>query len=64
MSIADDRDYGITQIMFLEAIWGEGFLSPGGTKEIDLVLENIKAERKTILDIGMLVSWENCSRHP
>ena len=41
MSITDDGQYGDKQIRFLEAIWGEGFLSPGGVTEIDLVLEGI-----------------------
>ena len=35
MSITDDGEYGQKQINTLELIWGEGFLSPGGNKEID-----------------------------
>jgi ubiquinone/menaquinone biosynthesis C-methylase UbiE len=52
MSITDEGEYGIKQIMFLESVWGEGFLSPGGVEEIDLVVEGLDLAGKTILDIG------------
>ena len=52
MSITDDGEYGQKQIDFLELIWGEGFLSPGGTKEVDLVLEGLNLNGLNILDIG------------
>lgn len=52
MSITDDGEYGQKQIDFLELIWGEGFLSPGGTKEVDLVLEGLNLKGLNILDIG------------
>ena len=34
MSITDEGEYGKKQINTLEMIWGEGFLSPGGSDEI------------------------------
>ena len=52
MSITDDGAYGIKQIIFLESIWGEGFLSPGGVEEISLVLDELDISNKNILDIG------------
>ena len=52
MSITDEGEYGQKQINTLEMIWGEGFLSPGGTDEIDLVLNNKSIKNMTILDIG------------
>ena len=52
MSITDDGEYGKKQINTLEMIWGEGFLSPGGNDEIDLVLNNKSIKNKKILDIG------------
>jgi len=52
MSITDEGEYGIKQIMFLESVWGEGFLSPGGVEEIELVVEGLDLKGKTILDIG------------
>lgn len=52
MSITDEGEYGIKQIMFLESIWGEGFLSPGGVEEIDLVISDLDFNGKMVLDIG------------
>ena len=52
MSITDDGEYGIKQIMFLESVWGEGFLSPGGVEEINLVIDGLDLSKKNILDIG------------
>lgn len=39
-------------ITFLEAIWGEGFLSPGGPDEVARVLEGLDLRGKRVLDIG------------
>lgn len=44
--------YGDTIITFLEAIWGEGFLSPGGPDEVARTLEGIDLRGKRVLDIG------------
>ena len=52
MSITDDGENGKKQIKTLEMIWGEGFLSPGGNDEIDLVLNNKSIKNMKILDIG------------
>lgn len=45
-------EYDDTAIRFLEALWGEGYLSPGGPDEVDKVLEGLSLQGKTILDIG------------
>ena len=45
-------EYDSKVTRFLEALWGEGFLSPGGPDEVDRVLENVSLERLTGLDIG------------
>lgn len=42
-------DHAIT---FLEALWGEGFLSPGGPEEVARVLEGVVLSGKRVLDIG------------
>ena len=42
MSITDEGHYGPKQLNLLKTVWGEGFLSPGGTDASD----------KTVLDIG------------
>jgi len=52
MSITDEGHYGPKQLNLLKAVWGEGFLSPGGTDEIDEVMKGIDASGKSILDIG------------
>ena len=45
-------EYDDTAIRFLEALWGEGYLSPGGPDEVDRILEGLSLTGKTILDIG------------
>jgi len=52
MSITDEGEYGQKQIKTLELIWGEGFLSPGGAKEVDLVLNKKLIKGLKVLDIG------------
>ena len=52
MSITDEGHYGPKQLNLLKTVWGEGFLSPGGTDEIDEVMKGIDASSKTVLDIG------------
>lgn len=39
-------------IAMLEAVWGEGFLSPGGSAEVARVLEGHDLTGKAVLDIG------------
>jgi ubiquinone/menaquinone biosynthesis C-methylase UbiE len=39
-------------IAMLEAVWGEGFLSPGGVAEVARVLEGHDLAGKSVLDIG------------
>ena len=44
--------YDDSHISFLEAIWGEGYLSPGGPEEVSRVLEGLDLTGKKVLDIG------------
>jgi len=37
---------------FLEAVWGEGYLSPGGSEEVRGLLSGLDLEDKQVLDIG------------
>ncbi len=39
-------------IGMLEALWGEGFLSPGGPEEVARILEGQSLREKCLLDIG------------
>ena len=52
MIISKESEYDQKQIKVLELLWGKGFLSPGGTDEIDLIVNQRNLENKTILDIG------------
>jgi len=52
MSITDEGHYGPKQLNLLKIVWGEGFLSPGGTVEIDEIMKGIDASGKKVLDIG------------
>jgi phosphoethanolamine N-methyltransferase len=49
---ADAAEYDDTAIRFLEALWGEGYLSPGGPDEVDRVVAGLEFQGKRILDIG------------
>lgn len=44
--------YGELDIAFLEALWGDGYLSPGGLDEVDRVLDGLDLTGCTVLDIG------------
>lgn len=46
------QEYDDDLIALLEAVWGEGFMSPGGTDEVDLVLSELDLTGKSVLDIG------------
>lgn len=45
-------EYDDDAIRFLEALWGEGYLSPGGPDEVDRVLEGLSLKGKSVLDVG------------
>lgn len=48
----DGELYSDKLISMLEIVWGDGWLSPGGPSEVDLVLEGLSLAGKSILDIG------------
>jgi len=50
--MADDDLYDVQHINFLEELWGEGFLSPGGADEVARVLTGVDLAGKRVLDIG------------
>ncbi|WP_348648225.1 methyltransferase domain-containing protein [Rhizobium sp. ARZ01] len=47
-----EPEYDEAAIRFLEVVWGEGFLSPGGTDEVDRVLAGLDLAGKSVLDFG------------
>ena len=51
-SAADPAEYDDTAIRFLEALWGDGYLSPGGPEEVDRVIAGLSLEGSHVLDVG------------
>jgi ubiquinone/menaquinone biosynthesis C-methylase UbiE len=49
---AHEPEYGDIHMRFLELLWGDGFLSPGGTTEVERVLEGVEIAGREVLDIG------------
>ena len=47
-----ELNYGEGHIAFLEELWGDGYLSPGGPLEVKRLLAGIELTGKTVLDIG------------
>lgn len=47
-----EAEYDDEHIRFLETLWGEGYLSPGGADEVRAVLEGCDLTGCTVLDIG------------
>jgi len=52
MSEPATQEYDENLMALLEAIWGEGFMSPGGVDEVDRYLAGIKLDGRSVLDIG------------
>lgn len=44
--------YDDATVDFLEALWGEGYLSPGGPEEVARILAGLDLAGRTVLDIG------------
>ena len=44
--------YDEKHIEFLEKLWGDGYLSPGGCQEVNRLLSRIDLSNKIVLDIG------------
>jgi 2-polyprenyl-3-methyl-5-hydroxy-6-metoxy-1,4-benzoquinol methylase len=47
-----EAEYDDKAIRFLEALWGDGYLSPGGPEEVDRVVAGLSLEGRSVLDIG------------
>jgi SAM-dependent methyltransferase len=47
-----EPEYDDVHMRFLELLWGDGYLSPGGPAEVERVLEPFAVEGKDMLDIG------------
>ena len=52
MNDTANQEYDESLAALLEAVWGEGFMSPGGTDEVDRYLDGIDLGGLEVLDIG------------
>lgn len=52
MSFEQTQAYDAKLVTLLEALWGKGYLSPGGDEETALVLDGLDLAGKSVLDIG------------
>lgn len=46
------QEYDDDLTTLLEAVWGDGFMSPGGPDEVDRILANLDLSKMSVLDIG------------
>lgn len=47
-----EPEYDEAAIRFLETLWGDGYLSPGGPEEVGRVLQGLSLRGRSVLDIG------------
>jgi SAM-dependent methyltransferase len=55
MGLMDDLHtdhYGERDVAFLEQLWGDGYLSPGGPAEVSRIIDGLDVGGATILDVG------------
>jgi phosphoethanolamine N-methyltransferase len=52
LSFEQTQAYDDQLVTLLEALWGKGYLSPGGDEETALVLEGLDLKGRRVLDIG------------
>ena len=55
-----DEIYTDEEIAEFEAMFGEGFLSPGGQEEVAKIVENVSLAGKEVLDIGVGLGGPAC----
>jgi phosphoethanolamine N-methyltransferase len=55
-----DEIYTNEEIAEFEAMFGEGFLSPGGQEEVAKIVENVSLAGKEVLDIGVGIGGPAC----
>ncbi len=60
MSTDEDIEYSDQDIIEFEAIWGEGFMSPGGQDEVAKIVENVNLAGKDVLDFGVGIGGPAC----
>ena len=49
---AHEDEYDDTMVSFLELIYGDGFIAPGGPEEVNNLIKGVDLAGKLVLDIG------------
>ena len=52
--MSDEALYDQQVIAFLEELWGDGFLSPGGVDEVHRILKGVSIKGKTVIDLSLI----------
>lgn len=52
MTSEQTQAYDDALVVLLEAVWGEGYLSPGGPEEVRAILAGVELAGKAVLDLG------------
>ena len=60
MSATGEEHYPQDSILFLEEMWGDGFLSPGGPEEVRRLLTGLDVAGRTVVDIGSGAGGGDC----
>ncbi len=60
MSNDEGIEYSDQDIIGFEAVFGEGFMSPGGQEEVAKIVENISLTGKDVLDLGVGIGGPAC----
>ena len=50
--MSQETEYHDAMMKMLELIWGKGFMAPGGTGNVDLMVEGLHLQNRRVLDIG------------
>jgi phosphoethanolamine N-methyltransferase len=58
--MSHEVEYHDSMMKMLEMIWGEGFMSPGGTENVDFMVEGLDIRGRHVLDIGCGMGGPDC----
>lgn len=52
MTESKHQEYDYKLVTLCEAVWGKGYISPGGTREVERIVGDTVLEGKQVLDVG------------
>lgn len=58
--MSEKIEYHDAMITLLELIWGEGFMAPGGTAQVDALVKGLDLRDRKVLDIGCGLGGPDC----